>query len=365
MSRICSVTLILLFVSMSLAAGLPPELEDGTPLPPEKQTAVISGLLNSGDIREQAWGAHLTAKYNHPEFIPALLKFLTPLPLDQRQWDPSMTARHDLNHVVLDALIQINANVPADQLLSLFDLYPDPLIILFSKHLTENTPTLLSLASKTQNDLYWLALGNLLSNARALGFAQQLLVDLEIEVRVSVRDDNLKTELFTDESGGGCGDGWVGITEGIPPTGIYELTADHDSDVIILCKGTIPIYYRRSEVKPHQRVGVGQCFSEINRNRYRLEYLAKLLKVPTDSLGLNYQHSCFIQWQGMNYYNLDLEEFLKRERKAYAQLVERLVEKNLLTRQEAEVLEPRIRVSKVVDLRKYRTSPLPVPTNAQ
>jgi hypothetical protein len=360
MFRFYFATLLFLFGSVPQAANLPPELTNGTPIPPEKQIALISRLLGSGEIVEQAWGIHLAAKNNHPEFVQEFYKFLIPVPVDQRLWDP-LKRVHDLNRVVLDSLIQLNVKVSAEPLLPFFDMYPDALIVLFSKNLNENIPTLLSLASTTKSSTDWCALNNLLANARAPGLALQMLKELEIEVRVGVRDDPMKSGLPEVGFGGGCGDGWVRITEGFPPTGIFELTPERDPEGILFSNGPVPIYLRRSVATPKIIVGTGSCSTEISWNQCRLMYLAQMLGIPSDSLGLEYREDCFIQWQGIDSYNRDVAEFLNEEKEAFAQIVKRLVEKGLLDSDEAGKLQPRIKIFKVVDLRKDQSIPLPAP----
>jgi hypothetical protein len=46
-------------------------------------------------------------------------------------------------------------------------------------------------------------------------------------------------------------------------------------------------------------------------------------------------------------------------------LVEQLIERNLINFEEAETLMPKIEVSKVVDLRKDRSTPLWLPTGTK
>jgi hypothetical protein len=360
MLRIRLVWLFFFLGSMLLAASTPPGLENEDFSTPEKQRSVISSLLQSGDVQKQAWGAHFAAQYQRSEFIPELLNLLNPLPLDRRQWAPQMAAQYDLNHVILDTLIQLKAQFSAELLTIYFDQYPDELIILLSKHPREQAQLLMPLISVTKSDLYWIALCNIFAKLRHPSFAHELLRDLQIELRICVRDDDLETGLNEEDFGGGCGDGWVKIAEGYPPTGIYELTPESSDDGALFCDGPIPVYCRRGTVAPHIWVGRGYCWSEINRNRYRLEYLATLLGVSKNSLETGHQKSFFIRWQGIDKYNNDLDEMLDHEKEAFAHLKEQLIQRDLLTLEEAEMLHPNIKLPMVVDLRKDRLIPLPI-----
>ncbi len=365
MLRIRLVWMFFLQGSMLLAASAPPGLENEDFSTPEKQRSVISSLLQSGDVQKQAWGAHFAAQYRYSEFIPELLNLLNPLPLDRRQWAPQMAAQYDLNLVILDTLIQLKAQVPADLLTVYFDQYPDELIILLSKHPREQAQLLIPLISITKGNLYWFALCNILAKLRHPSFARELLRDLQIEIRICVRDDDLQTGLNEEEFGGGCGDGWVQIAEGFPPTGIYELTPEPSDDGALFCDGPIPVYCRRVTAAPHIMAGRGYCMSEINSNRYRLEYLAALLRAPMNSLEICHQKSFFIRWQGIDKYNNDLDEILNHEKEAFAHLKEQLIQQDLLTLQEAETLHPNNKISTMVDLRKDRLVPLSIPAGTK
>jgi hypothetical protein len=358
-------TLLVVCGSLLLTPQLPFEQENGTPLPREEQPSVIATLLKSGDLREQALGAHLTAEYKRLEFVPELLSLLTLLPTDRRQWQPGMAAQYDLDQVVLDALIQMKAKVPPDKIIPFFEQYSDALIVLFSEHRKENSRTLLSILSKVEHPTYWLAICNLLAEVRAPGFAAQLLRDLQIQVRVCVRDDDLETGFVEDDLGGACADGWIGLSEGFPPTGIYELQMHPDQDTVLLCNGPVPIFYRRSIVAPGRQIGVGDCLSDMNKNRYRGEYLALLLGVPMDSMELRYQRTHYVRWNGTEKYKNDLAKFVDQENEAFSHLVEHLTESNLIERHEANTLTLKIEVSKVVDLRKDRSIPLWLPTGTK
>src|SRR5580700_4428097 len=79
----------------------------------EKQTGQLSAKwLHSDDPRTQAWGAYLALKNRQTSRIPDLLALLTAFSATGQPLSLGETDQHDEMIALLDALIQLGAEVP-------------------------------------------------------------------------------------------------------------------------------------------------------------------------------------------------------------------------------------------------------------
>src|SRR5262249_19292277 len=122
---------VILLVSAAPAFGQ--EKQSGSPvaeagsLQPEALKDEVSRLLQSGDIKDQAWGAYLIGKYRLTEFISLLPNLLNPV----SQTEPAGAGY--LRRAIFDTLIQMEGVASSDILMPLYKNYPDEVLILLAK----------------------------------------------------------------------------------------------------------------------------------------------------------------------------------------------------------------------------------------
>jgi hypothetical protein len=309
-------------------------------------------LLQSAESRDRAWGAYFAGHLGLKGQAPRLVELLD---------DPALAGgRFEDNYVrqsVLDALIRLDAEVPADKLLPLYAQSPDEVVILLARSLQENGAALLSLFADELPSDRWVAVGNLLAEARVPGFAARLLRGLKIEARVLVFDSEGSHGVGSaggSGCGSGCGIGGGRLPEGLPPVSYYTLSAYAGHGRVVVLPGRHPVYYLRTNF---QRLGASAC-PITDRDGLRVEYLADLLNTTEESLGLDprpWREVVCADERGCRRALAGVRDGIVA---SHAALLRRLVADDLLDPAEAPELRPDITLD-VTDSRDRRTFPLP------
>jgi hypothetical protein len=325
-------------------------MQKGTPQN-DRVKAEVSRLLESTANRDQAWAAYLIGKYELREVAAQIHPLL----------NPELNGQEDevrfVHLAALDSLIQLGMTVPSDKLMPLYNKFPNEVLILLAKAPNENQQALLSIAQQAQRQAYWMAACNLLAESKARGFAAWLIKELKIEVRITVLDH----EDGGTGTGIGCGmigiDASVPVPDGFPPTALYFLKESPERGAVVVAPGHNPIYYKRTV--SDRRIIADASFKSCNKNHYNhLEYLAALLNTTADELKLEAYPSHSITWQGAEKYQRKMAQIQQQVKASYEQVIQRLLEKNLLTDSEADGLAPMVVVT-IEDLRKNPSVPLP------
>ena len=130
--------------------------------------------LASTQPREVAWAANTIAQQKHYELLPdlaALVDRWKTAPVDDSAPVTPDTASME---AVADALIQLEAKLPAATVMHLYPQFPAQTIILLS-HSPDNSDALLEIFRTTPWRDLWLAAGNLLVKKPPPGFVRSLL----------------------------------------------------------------------------------------------------------------------------------------------------------------------------------------------
>jgi hypothetical protein len=174
--------------------------------------------------------------------------------------------------VVLDALIQLNARLPAPLVARYAEMRPVQSLALLTNSI-ERDPTLLDLFSRTSGTL-WYGLANLLLQDRAPGFAGQLLKTLQLRLNLTVSDVG---------QGVGSGSGSLSVGDGIgenpagyPPHAQYRFEIGPRTGVVILTTGPHTVYYSRT-VSTAFQYGVSEVSEGGPSDDDRLAYLRAML----------------------------------------------------------------------------------------
>ena len=291
-------------------------------------------LLKSDAKSARAWGAYLSARYELTENAPALVEMLERTTRDNDGSEESAS----LVRVLLDALIQLDAEVPAATLQTLYARYPEETVILLSRSPSDNQSTLFALMSETRPDrVRWLALGNLLSQMRVPGFVALLVREMQIRANISVFSDS-NTGIGWNGGCGGYGDSrsFCSTPEGFPPVGGYLLTDNAGRGSRLLSEGKRTIYYARL---------LNLCPGEVNTqalsgkpDQYRQEYLFSMLGVSPDEIEFDVEPRFEIVWKDARQYAREVRRLRAKVRRDYAELLERLQQSELLTSDEAAAL---------------------------
>ena len=310
-------------------------------------------LLQSDEKRERAWGAYLAGLHGLTAETPRLVQILS---------DPSLAAgsREDgiVRQAALDALIRLRATVPADALLPLWQSAPDEVIILLACAPVDNRPALLSIFDKASPVAHWLAVGNLLAETRAPGFAARLMAELKIEANVDVYDGEGRRN-----DGGGNGGGGDDACRAFrspdefPPVFYYFLKNWSERGAVVVAPGRHTVFYTRALQPACGRGCEGGC-GVASRNLYRVEYVADLLRTTGEELKLEAYPFREVVCREARQCTRALAALRDEVVGGYAGAVKRLLDAELLDPAEAVELKPDITLY-LNDRRGQRPFPLP------
>jgi HEAT repeat protein len=307
-------------------------------------------LLKSQGNRERAWGAYLAGTHGLKEHAPALVELLADPNLAGGGWEESV-----VRQAALDALIRLDAEVPAEKLLPLYQSSPDEVVILLARSPEQNREALLPLFVEETPTARWLAVGNLLAESRAPGFAARLLRELKIEASLYVYDREGGHNYGLGGGDGascGCGGGGSGGGE-FPPVSYYVLTDTAGRGATVAAPGRHVVYYvRRSFPCP--------CSGtyDFERDSLRAEYLAGLLDTTEEDLKLDARPLREIVCKDAAECRRAVVAVRDEIEQSYAALLSRLLEVNLLDAAETAELRPDITLD-ITDSREAKSFPLP------
>jgi hypothetical protein len=336
--------------------------EGGAPAPPrsdapsfarrEDASAEAARLLKSRENRERAWGAYLAGAYGLKEHAPLVVGLLEDQGVASGGWEEA-----HVRQAALDGLIRLDAEVPAEKLLPLYPHAPDEVVILLARSPEKNAAALLTLFEEETPDARWVAVGNLLAESRAKGFAARLLAGLEMRATVYVYDS--KAERGYNGGGGGCGGNgsrhFELTPEGFPPAGRYSLTTSGVRGAVVLTQRRHAVYYVRAG---SERGYLPDCVCDVVRDAYRAEYLADLLGTTEEDLGLEAYAFHEVVCRDTRECRRALAALRDETARTYAGVLERLVGAELLDPSEASGLKPDLTLH-LYDERDRKTSPLP------
>ncbi len=351
-------TLLVLAVVVLLPLRSLPAEEDPTTRGPRRDE--VDAALSKGDARAAAWAAWQAGRSGWREAIPPIERrlgrqaYLAP---EERTWE--------LNQVLLDALVRMQARVSGALVLRHRDAHRDVVALLLAR--SGDAAAQLTLLQDAERsyfaDLAAQAVGNALASHAAPGFAAHLLGALTFERTVRV---------YTPLPPGGRrpGDGYLsgslrepprGRQEALPdypPIGIWEMQADASPRAERVGTGPIPLWVRRVAWTTRYRDVGGGHRSAQSWAVCRRAWLAQLANVPADTLGLPATALLKHDYYGP----ASFRALLRREHVALMkrlwEIVERLVGREAITIPEAGAIEPRIEWV-ILDSRTAKQVPLP------
>ena len=321
--------------------------------PPPFGEAEAARLLKSQGNRERAWGAYLVGSQGSKEHAPLLVALLEDPALAAGGWEGSAVLQ-----AALDALIRLDAEVPAEVLRALPQGFSNEVVILSAKSPEKNQDALLEIFTGLDGDVNpgarWLAAGNLLARVKARGFAARLLGGLKVEAYVTVLDNDGSHGIGGGNGGGGCGCGadFYPQTD-FPPVGYYSLTGEASRGAVVVAPGKRPVFYMRALHR-----GRVCYFLPPPTDDIRVEYLAALLDTDEDALGFDARPSFTVVCDDTRQCRRELAGVRGRIEQSYAAVVGRLIEKGLLDWVADAPASPPMTFT-LYDERRRRTFPLP------
>ena len=290
-----------------------------------------------------------------PEAVPDLLAFVANFPGSDGQPD-----QHNALLAVLDALIQMNAPVPAADAQRLYTEFPVQSLILLASAGEDATPALLGIFKSDQaSPAAWLAAGDLLVSRRAEGFAATVVEGMTVHAEVMVTDPG--AGFGSGGSNVCCGAAPSAPSVGWPPVGVYAFAGGGDRaepGATLLVAGTDPSYYHR-QVNTAYIATDAACACHPDKDLVRQHYLTSLLYSPPEDPPVRANVTHTIIWQSVDAYTAELSAFVDDQQHVLTELARRLAEHNLLNEADAQMHLPRLDI-RIEDQRATQDPPLPV-----
>jgi hypothetical protein len=312
-------------------------------------SAEAARLLKSDESKERAWGAYLSGLHGLKEHAPLLVSMLEDERPNSGYWQEAF-----VRHAALDALIRLDAEVPAESLLPLYGSEPDEVLILLAREPEKNQQALLGLFDDDTPDARWLALGNMLAAQGTHGFAARLLGGLKIEASVYLYDREGDHNIGGG-SNGGCGCGVGGSRDrSLPPVVYYHLTTGARPGATVFVTGRQNVYYERTPWAAYCDVS----WLALERDHVRVDYLADMLGTTGEDLGLDARPFREVVCKDSAQCRKALAGVRDEIQRAYSSTLSRLLERGLLDAAEVAELKPDITLN-LNDYRDKKTFPLP------
>jgi hypothetical protein len=341
----------LTLVALCLAVASPAvgqELAASSQMSSAQITRLVETELVSPDAREVAWGAFNAGAYQVKSAVPLLQRVLE---------TPPVTAEHEpvaLVDAVLDALIQLHAQVRASVVVPYVDLRPVQALILLTTAL-DRDPALLQLLTTISGNR-WYCAANVLLQDKASGLAPRLLAALHLHLGVIVVDGQPNPPPGTGGVSGG-GEPSVANPAGYPPHAHYAFNRSPQPGIVVLSAGPQTVYYSRDIGAYIQGTGrdvdLGGPY-----DADRMAYLQAMLG-PSDQTVLQAQTTVSVHWSTAAALIEQVEKARADTERQYQAMLGTLVKNGRLTSDEATTRPSHIDVE-LVDWRNDKSIPLPI-----
>lgn len=304
----------------------------------------IAQQLASADARTIAWGAFNAGAYRRVEAIPRLEQLLESPP------PTGLDEERAVIDVVMDALIELNAHVPARLVVPYVQRRPVQAFVLLSRA-NDRQGVLLELLPQLSG-MQWFAAANILLEDRSAGLAEHLIRTVRLGLTVHVAD----TEGAGFVEGGGsmgvsCGMGQN--PPGYPPHAEYRFALGPHPGLIVLAPGPRLVYYSRT-VTANFQYGVSEVIIGGPTDNDRIEYLQKM--TPETGTPFRAQTVETVAWSTADAFSKRVGDLHSLVQRRFQYLVDRIREFLPLP---ADLGEPPAIEVRIVDQRHDKGVPLP------
>lgn len=334
-------------------------MSSGPTGPPQKHSAEartadlarrIARKLQSTNPATVAWGAYEAGAYHLSETIPALQWILElPPSADDRQ-------RRALLDVVLDALVQLRARLPASLLIQHIDERPVQTLALLV-NANDREPVLRRLLAQTSG-LPWYAATNILLRDKAQALAAHLHQTLHLRLIIRVRDSEHVDSVGSGESSGGVGMGH-GIGQrspGYPPHAQYRFELVPRRGLVVLATGPRPVFYSRTLSRTSQ-YAVSDLRLGGPTDDERIAYMRAMMG-STGPPAVHAETNEWVRWINADALVRRVRELRAEVQRRYNTRIEDSLRRAYRLSANSATAQPRVEV-RLIDERIDRSVPLP------
>jgi len=339
-----------------------PDSADVEQLSPTKGDSLIPEWLQHGDPRERAWAAYWISRDRRQQNVPQLIDTLSAYQASPQAASSGWSEDDQAAFAVLDALIQLQAEISPDSAEALYPKFPVAALALIAQSHADTSEALMRILNSTESWglLNWLTIADLLAANPPPGFAVRLLRNISIHARVQVLSPG---QGFP---GVGIAGDCAGSTEGAaqagwPPVGAYRLAAHSSSTSRPLVGGEDPVYLLRTPSQDYWFADhasddcadlMGVTLSDLSR-----DLIGQLLNAKKDAFALQLDPVLNVTWTSPKSYAQEVSAFVLQQQKVLQDTERGLESRSLLTAAEAASAAPSLDVE-ILDCRTIKT-PLP------
>jgi hypothetical protein len=304
----------------------------------------VAAWVVSPEPLHQAWAAHWIAEQQLTAFIPDLLRVV--------ESPQTSTDADAARFAALDTLIQLNTQVPLNDLEPLLDRFPTDVLILAARSGEDATALLLRLLNRQHNREAFVAVGNLLTPERVPGFAAAAMKEFCQMARVYV---------YNPGQPRGMGGAWAGDTlrepdpqrTEWPETGTYRLveSANPMPHAVSFARKTGKGYVDHGFDYSSQDSGNNSCLRAE-------EFLAAYLDTSPSQLPIRTAEKLDLNWTSDHAFEASVRGFIAEQRQHYAVLAGQLAARGYLTADQASKARLNLTIS-ADDIRQHDRTPLP------
>lgn len=321
-------------VAAAFVRCAPAQTPPSNEVPPSE--SAMRSWLGSGNPQQVAWGAHDALVARDRNLIPDLLSLAgrwQPLPQPTSGASPVLPpeqmAERAAMAAVLDALIQMNAPVPADTLRALAPDFSNSVAILLARMPDqESGPLAFDFYRSPSEHGYGLQYVSaaLLALHPPPGFTVDLLTNLRVRATVTVVVPGSQTLGFGSSSS--CGLGGDFPQNEWPLTGQYRLSTERSDGDSLVVGGVDPIYASRWLSANYHGDDCGMSVHLGPEGRRGL--VAEMLGVSPEAIQWRAYVATTIEFRSVQQLEIDLLAFVEEQQAMYRATATALAERNLL-----------------------------------
>jgi hypothetical protein len=348
-----------LFYLGCLAALLTPFDEAQTISEAEKaaENSSPGGWRGQEDPKAIAWKVHDAMVAHDASAMSELLSLasrwlpLSPQPVsddsEAREFTMIQKEERDAMTVVLDALIQLNAPVPADTLRKLTPDFENALAVILARMPPEESGPLTQEFFRSTKPGYTLQYVSaaLLALHPPSGFAAKLLSDIAVQARVFAVTPG-GPEIGFGIFGGSCVEPSEPEREDWPEIGQYKVSIQMSEGALVLVAGSEPIYVSREESTHYlgnECTGGWRGLYFGREQRHAL--IGEMLGVPAGQIAWETDLQKYIEFISLGQFTGALLAFVEEQQAMYRETAKALEARGLLTHSEMQQSLPQLELN--------------------